>query len=307
MRRQPSFIMIGAGLTLSLMVMIGTWSSHGNEEPSEPVPEGIAAAINKTTADYVSAFNRGDAEAIAEMYTAEAEFEDTTGEMLNGRSAIKTSFASFFEANPKASIAVQVESVRPLGRGLATAIGVVRLELPDVEPVVETRYSALHVLEGERWRVASVREWMSDPATAVTPEQLEWLVGEWTASGDNGTVHITYTWDESRVFLQGRYTIAQDAKVVSSGTQVIGRSPTGGLRSWLFDSSGTTQDAIWTRDHDRWLSEGLGILPDGTEITSLNVMIRLGKDTFTWQTIEREADGVPLPALPPIRVNRVTK
>src|SRR5262249_1312906 len=102
-----------------------------------------------------------------------------------------------------------------------------------------------------------------------------------------------------------RYTLKRDGKDVSSGTQVIGKNPGGGLRSWIFDSSGTFGEAVWARDGSRWVSEASGTLPDGSQVTATNLLIPLGKDAFTWQSIERPAGGAPLPDTPPLRVTRV--
>jgi hypothetical protein len=99
----------------------------------------------------------------------------------------------------------------------------------------------------------------------------------------------------------------KDGKTISSGTQVIGRNPAGGLRSWLFDSTGTTSDGVWVRDENRWINEASGVLPDGTEVNSVNVLIPLGPDAFTWQTTERDLDGVAVEGLPPVKVTRVKK
>lgn len=270
--------------------------------------EGAEAGIKAITADYVKAFNAADAKAAAALWTAEGEFEGADGELIRGRAEIEKSLAAYLKAHPKATIQVRVGSIQVRGRGLAIAEGVVALKLPGDDPVVESRYSALHVLEDGKWHAASVREWVPDPSTDVTPKQLEWLIGEWTAKGDGGAeVKIVYAWDEDKVFINGKYTLTRDGKTTGKGTQVIGRNPSGGLRSWLFDSSGTTSDGVWVRDEGRWLNEATGVLPDGTEVTSVNVLIPFGPDAFTWQTTEREVDGVPVSGLPPIKVIRVKK
>jgi len=278
-------------------------------QPNKPVPQpnGAEAGIKAITAEYEKAFNAGDAAAAAALWTAEGEYIGADGEVLTGRPAIEKSFAALFKATPKATVEVRVESVRTLGRGAATAEGVVRLKVPGDEVVVESRYTALHVLDDGAWLAATVREYVPDPATAVTTKQLEWLVGAWTARGANGELALTYAMDENKVFLNGTYTVTKDGKTVSSGTHVVGTNPAGGLRSWTFDSTGTTSEGVWVRDDTRWLHEAVGVLPDGTEITSLNVLVPIGPDAFTWQTTDRAADGVPLPALPPVKVTRVKK
>jgi uncharacterized protein (TIGR02246 family) len=274
--------------------------------PAEPAlpPE---AGIKAITAAYAKAYNAADARAAAALWTTDGEYVGDDGEEIKGRDNIEKSLAKFFKDNPKATAEVRVESVRQLGRGLASAEGVVALKMPGNDPVVESRYTALHVLEDGVWRAASVREWVPDPATTVTPQQLEWLIGEWTAKGDGGDLRIVYAWDENKVFITGKFTITKEGKTVTSGTQVIGRNPKGGLRSWLFDSNGTTSDGYWERDDDRWINEAEGVLSDGTEIKSVNVLIKLGPDAFTWQTTERTIDDIPVQALPPIKVTRVKK
>lgn len=275
----------------------------------QPLPakaDGAEAGIKAITAEYAKAFNIGDAKAAAALWTADGEYVGADGEPIVGRAEIEKSLAGYFKANPKATIEVRVEAVRAMGRGLAAAEGVVVLSVPG-EDAVESRYSALHVLEDGKWHAASVSEWVLDPATDVTPKHLEWLIGEWEAKGDAGELRIIYAWDADKVFLTGAYTLTKDGKAVSKGTQVIGRNPAGGLRSWMFDSSGATSDAVWTRDGKSWVSEGSGVLPDGIEVISTNVVTPIGPDTFTWQTTRREVDGVAADGLPPVKVARVMK
>jgi hypothetical protein len=123
----------------------------------------------------------------------------------------------------------------------------------------------------------------------------------------NGKTELTarYAWDEDKVFLRCRYTLKRDGKVVSKGTQIIGKDPAGELRSWLFDSSGAFGESSWTRDGDHWVIEGAGRLPDGSDETAVSVLIPQGKDAFTWRSLERTAGEVELPATPPIKVTRV--
>src|SRR5262249_16253251 len=108
-----------------------------------------------------------------------------------------------------------------------------------------------------------------------------------------------------RAFLRCRYTLKKEGKVVSAGTQVIGKDPAGDLRSWLFDKSGSFGESAWTRDEGRWLIEATAVLPDGSEVTATNILVPPGKDSFTWQSVERTAAGAELPDLPPVKVTRV--
>jgi uncharacterized protein (TIGR02246 family) len=270
--------------------------------------DGAEAGIKAITAEYAKAFNAADPKAAAALWTEEGEYEGADGEVIRGRAEIEKSFVEFFKARPKATAEIRVESVRVIARGLATAEGVVSLKIPGEEAALESRYTALHTLEDGKWLAVSIREWVPDPATEVTPKQLEWLIGEWVSKGDAGAeVKIVSAWDEDRMFITSKYTVTKDGKTISKGTQVIGRNPNGGLRSWLFDSSGTTSDGVWVRDGKNWMNEASGVLPDGTEVTSVNILIPLGPDAYTWQTTERAVNGVSVEALPPVKVTRVKK
>jgi uncharacterized protein (TIGR02246 family) len=278
-----------------------------DRKPEAPA-EGPEAGIRAITADYARAFNAADAKAAAQLWTPSGEYEGADGVVVQGRDNIEKSLADFFKANPKATAEIRVESIKVMGRGLATVEGIVTLKTPGEKATIDSRYLALHTLEDGKWLAASVKEWVPDPATEVTPQALAWLVGEWTAQGDGGAeVHLSYAWDDDKVFLIGKYRVTREGKVTSHGTQVFGKNPDGGLRSWMFDSSGTTSDAFWVRDDNRWINESVGKLPDGTEIVAANVIIPLGPDAFTWQTTEREINGVPTSGLPPVKVTRVKK
>lgn len=283
---------------------------HGQEPavPQETTPVEVSpadAGIRAVTAAYVLAFNKADAKAAARLWTTEGEYIGSDGETVRGRTAIEKSLTEYFQANPHAQVAVKIASVTPMARGLASVQGEVTLKItPESEPALSL-YNALHVQEDGVWRAASVREWATDPATDIAVEHLGWLIGKWTANGPGGELTIAYTWGDAKKFITGEYQLIQKGKPVSSGKQIFGTNPQGGLRSWSFDSSGTTTDGIWYRDEKRWINESAGTLPDGTTVNSLNVLIPLGPDAFTWQTAERTIDDVPVEALPPVKVTRV--
>jgi uncharacterized protein (TIGR02246 family) len=265
------------------------------------------AGVKKTAEEFCKAFDAGDAKAVAALWTADAEYTDPDGEIVRGRDAIETMYAELFKAHPKATAEARSGSVRALGKRTAVAEGTLTVKAPgDPKPGV-TRYSALLVHEDDGWKLASVHEWLPDPALDVSPKDLEWLVGEWAAKGDGGEVRVTYAWDEGKAFLRGQYTLTKDGKAVRSGMQVIGKDPAGGLRAWVFDGSGAFGESTWQRDDDRWLAEATATLPDGTEATATNILVPLGPDAFTWQSVERAAGATPLPDVPPVKVTRVKK
>jgi uncharacterized protein (TIGR02246 family) len=263
------------------------------------------AAVRKTADEFAAAFNRGDAKAVAAFWTAEGEMVDADGETIKGRAAIEKSYVDFFKENPKARIEVKIETVKLLGRATALEEGTLTLTTPGEKTPNTTRYSVLHVREEDGWRMASVREWAIDPSERVSLNDLEWLVGEWTAKGKNAEVQVTYTWGPDKLTLQGRYTVKRDGKVESTGTQFFGKDPSSGLRSWMFDSNGTFNESRWTFEEGRWLIQAEASLPDGSEVSAVNLLVPLGRDAFTWQSIDRVVAGTALPDAPPVRVTRV--
>jgi uncharacterized protein (TIGR02246 family) len=275
-----------------------------SKEQEQPVPPEMAA-VRQTAEAFTKAFNAGDAKAVAAFWTKDGEFIGATGERLRGRDEIEKGYVGFFKQHPKAQVEVEPESVRLLSQQTALEEGALRLRLPGDKEVSVSRYSALHVREADGWKLASVSEWVPDAQQLVSLKDVEWLLGTWTAKGPEAELRITYTWDEDKAFLRGRFVLTKGDRVINAGTQVIGKNPAGGLRSWVFDKNGTFGDSVWTREENRWVIEAAGTLPDGSETKAVNILIPLDKDTFTWQSLERTAAGSALPAMPPVRVTRV--
>jgi uncharacterized protein (TIGR02246 family) len=268
-------------------------------------PDSSEAAVRRSTAALVKALNSGDAKTVAANWTKDGEYLGPDGEVIRGRAAIAKGYAELFTKHPKIRVDLQADSVRLMGRQAALEQGTARVRLNADEKPQRSRYSILHVRDDDGWKMASVREWVPDPAELVTVKDLDWLVGDWQARTGDTEVHTHYSWDEDKAFLRCRYTLTQDGKVVAAGTQVIGKNPAGGLRSWLFDRSGSYGESVWTPDDDRWLIEASATLPDGSEVTGTNVLIPLGRDAFTWQVLERTVAGSPVAGTPPVRVTRV--
>jgi uncharacterized protein (TIGR02246 family) len=296
-------------LALAAAVAAGLsgWRGFAPAQDEAKKADEPEAAVRKLAADYARAFNAGDAKAVAAFWTDHGESTDADGETVRGRDAIEKSLAEQFKAQPKVQVEVALDSVRPLGRSAAVADGSVKARTAaEAEPVV-TYFTSLLVRDDGGWKLASVSEWATDPALALTLKNLDWLAGEWAAKGTGGELRISYAWEANKAFLRGTYTLTKDGKPVSSGTQIIGQNPLGGLRAWVFDGSGAFGESVWTMDGGRVIAEASATLPDGTDVTAVNVLIPLGPDSFTWQSTRRTAGDVALPDQPPVKVTRVGK
>jgi uncharacterized protein (TIGR02246 family) len=301
-----ALVLCAAGGMTGLFYRSAAQETAKQAPKAKPPQEGSAeAAVRKTADEFVKAFNKGDAKAVAAFWTRQGEYVGPSGEPVRGRAELEKLYTEFFKDNPKARVEVEIISVRVVGPQTALEEGKLKLFLPgDKEPGV-SRYSVLHVRERDGWRMATVREWIPDPSELVSLKDLEWLIGDWVAKKDKVEVTTRYFWDEDRAYLRCRYTMKQDGKVVTAGTQIIGKDPAGGLRSWQFDRSGSFGESVWVRDGKRWVIQAAGTLADGSETTAVNLLVPVGKDAFTWQSVERTAGGSPLPDITPVRVTRV--
>jgi uncharacterized protein (TIGR02246 family) len=306
MRAKASRFLAG-GLVAALA--IGALSARDNPAPgpkklaANPGREADTEAILSSSRESAGAFNRGDAQAVAAQWTEQGECYDADGELVRGRAAIEQAFAEFFKEHPKARIEVLVGAVRFPAPDLAVEEGVLRQATAGKELPATTLYSTTHVRDGGQWRVAVSREW---GAGQDRLEDLDWLLGQWRAAPKDQEVTLTVTRDEQKPFLLGRFTKRAGGKEVDSGTLRIGLDPqTGRLRSWHFDEGGGHGQALWVRDGSRWVLDAVGVLGDGTETASVNVLGRVNNDAITWQSIDRVMGDQALPDTVPLRLSRV--
>ena len=267
------------------------------------------AAIRASAVAFAKAFDRGDAKALAAMWTAYGSVADDEGEILKGRTAIEDKYAGFFKAYPGAKIVIAVKSVEFPATAIAIEDGITQISVEHAGPPVASRYTAFHVLVDGKWLMASVRESRIEiPSNYSKIERLGWLVGTWKTQRDGTTVNTTIRWIANKSFLQRDYTIRKDAVVTSSGTQIIGWDPkTGQVRSWSFDSSGGHGTGLWSTTPQGWQIESSGTLPDGTPTASRDLLIRVpGEDNVLgWRSVQRKAGQVALPDTPEVVLDRV--
>lgn len=276
------------------------------------VAAGIAAApqaraadapASRTADEFVKAFNTGNARAVAAVWTADAEMVGIDGTATHGWDAIEKVYAGVFRARPGIKAEVETATVRPLGPTVAVLHGVLKLRIPETSETDVTVFRAVEVKEGDGWKLASVRSWVPDK-NAGTLADLGWLVGEWTGKNADGEFRVGYGWDEGKAFLRCRYEVTKDGKVVTAGTQMIGSAPDGGVRGWLFDRSGATAESDWVKDGDRWVIRAAGTARGGTTGEATHLLVPVGKDAFTWQSLARTVDGVRVPDGKPVKLTR---
>jgi len=280
-------------------------STARGEEPSDQAAS--EAAIRKAAASYVEAFNKHDAQALADQWSPDAVYLNrTTGEEVVGRAAIAEQFTALFKEKPGLKIEVTVASVQFVSPNVAIEQGTAKLLAPDAKPE-EIEYSAVDVKRDGKWLLDRVTD-KSKVAAATHYEklkELEWMVGKWTDDSEKASVELECNWTKNKNFLTRSFKISIDGQDDFSGMQVIGWDPAAkAIRSWTFDSNGTFAEATWEHRGKSWYIRNRGVLPDGRTASMVNAMKPVNEDSFTWQTIDRTAGGELLPNIDEILIVR---
>ena len=147
-------------------------------------------AITKSARDFADAFNKGNAKALAAMWTEKGELREAGGPTLVGRASIEKAYSNYFKANPSTKIEVLVKSVRFPAKGLAVEEGLLRFPRGANNLTGTTAYVAVHVREGDQWKMALSSE---GSAGQDRIEDLDWLLGEWTAKLPEASVTLTFS------------------------------------------------------------------------------------------------------------------
>ena len=130
-------------------------------------------AILQSARDFTAAFEKGDAKAVAALWTEQGEYESEDGTILRGRTAIEDAFAAHFKGRPAGKMEILVENIRFPSRDTAIEEGLTRTTADDTLPD-SSCYRVLHVREDGKWRIALCREWgVAENRMA----DLDWLIG----------------------------------------------------------------------------------------------------------------------------------
>ncbi|HTU25451.1 MAG TPA: SgcJ/EcaC family oxidoreductase, partial [Pirellulales bacterium] len=114
---------------------VATSAQTSGDQPENPkAVSGEAAdpgiAIRSSAKAFVTAFDRGDAAAIAGLWTADGEYLDDAGNRFSGRKAIEQEYVRFFAEHPGAKIEIKIDAIRLIGADAAIEDGHAVLTLP---------------------------------------------------------------------------------------------------------------------------------------------------------------------------------
>jgi uncharacterized protein (TIGR02246 family) len=119
---------------------------------SAPALAQSKAAIQQLNDQWLAAFNKGDAAAVAAMYTADAYVLPAGGEMVKGRPAIEAMWKQQMAGATVGKITTL--DVKPLGPNAAREIGTAMLKTKAQPPQeVTIKYAVVWQKEGGRWKL----------------------------------------------------------------------------------------------------------------------------------------------------------
>ncbi|HEY6563061.1 MAG TPA: nuclear transport factor 2 family protein [Pirellulaceae bacterium] len=278
----------------------------GGVVADEPTPDG--RAIQTAIQSYTEAFNRHDAQALADHWTANGEFVMPSGVTLIGRDKIAKEFQAYFAEAPEVRMELAEPSIDFLSPNVAMESGSATVLQPNQDPAT-TEYVAIHTRTSSGWKMDSVRETDAAEPTSIGKElqQLEWMVGSWvdTSEEEGVTVETTCRWTKNHSFLTRSYKVFVEGRADAEGTQVIAWDPRNEtIRSWLFDVDGGFGVGAWSQDGDTWNIRTLTVLPDGRQGSFTVILEKVDDNSFQLSTIGREIDGEVMPNIEPVTVVR---
>jgi uncharacterized protein (TIGR02246 family) len=275
---------------------------HATPAAGADSADGDRDSILKSAREFADAFNKGDAKTIAAMWTENGELREPDGMTLIGHASIEKAYAESFKANPGAKVEVLVKSVRFPAKGLAVEEGLLRYPRGTSNLSASTAYIAVHVREGDQWKMALSSE---GSAGQDRIEDLDWLLGEWTGKQNEATVTMLFARDSKKPAIIGTITSTGAARYWGSGTIRIAADPeTGQIRSWTFEDDGAHSQSLWFCDGKSWLLDSRGVLASGFPTAERIVLQRAGLDVITWRAIDRLLGETPLPDTAPLRLTR---
>src|SRR5262249_25886920 len=149
-------------------------------QPAQPAKGIDAPGKGKRAQEFIAAFNRGDAKAVAAFWTPDGDYTDHTGKKIAGRAALEKLYAKGFGEHKGSKLAVTVTSHRMIAPDVALEEGISEVmpavgNLPSV-----SAFSAVLVKKDGEWYFESVREGIAQPPTNADHfADIEWLLGEW--------------------------------------------------------------------------------------------------------------------------------
>src|SRR4051812_13051327 len=191
---------LGLALGVAAVLAFGGFVATGGEpagaEEEKAGPKEQPAKGRR--AEFIAAFDRGDAGAVAAFWTPDATYVDQEGREYRGRAAIERLYAKGFAAGKGAKLTIHVTSAKQLTPDVALEDGITGVTRAGGVRGAMSRFSSVLVKKDGEWYFQSVRDAEAQaPSNAKRLDGLEWLIGEWAGEAEKGASGTgSYEWAE---------------------------------------------------------------------------------------------------------------
>ena len=276
-------------LILSAACCIGI-SAESSGDETEAVAERVQS--------YVAAFNRRDIDACVTHWSGNAEYVlANSGARVRGRNAIRDALQKLLEKDEKFELSVLGQRFRQVTQGVVLEEGTATV-VSERHGVERANYVVVHVKQEGKWYRDSVRE-TTQAAPQGSPSQLQelaWLVGDWRAEDDNGSLEVSGKWLNDKRFISRSFKVLGKDGYTLDGTQIMGWDPSAAIiRSWSFDSQGGFEQSVWSRDGRRWLVKVHAVMPDGSVGSEQRLVTHDEFGQMSTEVVEQQVNGQLLP------------
>jgi uncharacterized protein (TIGR02246 family) len=280
-----------AAAATAVHVLSGGTPPAAAEEPAAKAPAG-----GQRAQAFITAFERGDAKAVAGFWTPDGDYVDAVGKRTAGRAAIEKLYEGLFAEMKGAKLSVTVTAARPVGADVLLEDGISEVRPADGGPGSVSRFSAVLAKRDGEWYFESLRESIAHPpSNADNFGDLERLIGDWTGEAEKGeSGKASYSWAENKNFIVSSFATTVNGVPVVGGTQWIG-----------WDAGGGVGEASWKKDGTGWVTTVTARTADGKKVSATNRLTWTGPDNITWQLGDITVDGKVMPNAPPLKLKRV--
>jgi uncharacterized protein (TIGR02246 family) len=279
------------------------------DEPKAKADEP-ALGKGKRAQEFIAAYNKGDAKAVAAFWTEDATYIDLEGHEYKGRPAIQKLYEKVFAEGKGATLKIYPSSVKQLSPDVGIEEGITEVTPADGGPGSAAHFSAVLVKKDGEWYIQSVTDSVAQPpSNAKHFEDIDWLLGSWTSEAEKGTgeaLTASYSWADNRNFIVSSFATTLKGIPVTGGTQWIGWDAVDKkIRSWTFYSGGGFSESGWTKDGDKWAVAVKARTADGKQLSATNLITKIDNDHATWQMTKLTVDGKEMPDPKPMKMKRV--
>lgn len=244
----------------------------------------------------------------AVLFAEDVHFIDQAGEEIRGRDALRARFEHRLKAGASHAVGVHPQNIAFPAETVALVVGEVSRKQGQ-EDLPASRFSMVLAKKAGKWQIVELHETAIQTVQSANQlQELDWLVGEWTAQRPDVTARLSFEWEAGKKFILSKTAFDKNGKTSPLDRQVIGWDPQhNNIISWHFDGNGGFGNGTWTKSagDNQWNVHVTGVGADGSNSIASNVFTVKSPDEFVWQSVHRSLDGTPVADSEPITVRRV--